>query len=62
MPRMSQFDPKERQREKERSRQSDEQALRSGRVSREQLQVRNSLLGSFEILDSSIRLQGVLVS
>lgn len=54
------FDPRQRQREKEFARECDERDLRDGRVSRQDLSVRNGFFSSLQIVGSSIRHQGVV--
>ena len=51
------FDPAERQREKQLSRDQDAYDLESGDVSREQLRLRNGFLAPLRIIASSIVLQ-----
>jgi hypothetical protein len=47
------FDPEERRRDKSLARSADDAALRNGDISREDLQVCNSFLGSLEIVSST---------
>mgnify|MGYP003582240195 CR=1 FL=1 len=53
-------DPMERQREKQRSRYQDDRDLREGRVSREEMRLRNSFFSSVDLANSSIRRGRVL--
>ena len=55
---MNHFNPAERQREKQLSRDQDEYDLESGYVSRKQLRLRNGFLAPLQIIASSIVLQG----
>jgi hypothetical protein len=48
------YDSAERHQEKERHRASDVDDLLSGRISREQLRLRNGLFSSLQIIDSSV--------
>lgn len=57
---VSHYSPAERQREKDRAREQDERDLREGRVSREELRLRNSFLAPLEIVGSSVRRRGVV--
>jgi hypothetical protein len=57
---VSLYDPLERQREKQRSRDQDDRDLREGRVSREELRMRNSFLSSVDLPNSSIRRRRIL--
>jgi hypothetical protein len=50
----------ERQREKQRSRDQDDRDLREGRVSREEMRLRNSFFSSVDLANSSIRRRRVL--
>lgn len=52
---VSHYDPIERQREKQRSRDQDDCALREGSVSREELRLRNGFFSSLDLASSSIR-------
>jgi len=54
------FDPIERQREKQRSRDADDRELRMGLVSREELGARNGFFSSLDIAGSSIRRRRIL--
>lgn len=54
------FDPVERQHEKARARELDDRALRSGDISRAELQARNSFFSALEIVHSSVRRRGVI--
>lgn len=49
------YDPMERQREKQRSRDQDDRDLRMGIVSRQELAARNGFFSSLDIAGSSIR-------
>ncbi|HZF93884.1 MAG TPA: hypothetical protein VEZ20_03325 [Allosphingosinicella sp.] len=54
------FDPWQRQRDKEFARERDEQDLRAGAVSRQDLSARNGFFSSLQIVGSSIRHQGIV--
>lgn len=54
------FDPVQRQHEKARARELDDRALRSGKISREELRGRNSFFSSLEIVHSSVRRRGII--
>lgn len=60
MPQVSYYSPAERQREKDRAREQDERDLREGRVSREELRLRNGFLAPLEIVGSSVRRRGII--
>jgi hypothetical protein len=60
MMQVSLYDPMERQREKQRSRDQDDRDLREGRVSREEMRLRNSFFSSVDLANSSIRRRRVL--
>lgn len=49
------YDPMDRQREKQRSRDQDDRELRMGIVSREELGARNGFFSSLDLAGSSIR-------
>lgn len=49
------FDPAQRQREKQRMREADDFAMRSGLVSREQLSAENGFFAPLDLSASSIR-------
>jgi hypothetical protein len=53
-----QFDPEERRREKQHSREQDDAALREGRVSGSDLQARNSVFSGLNLAASSVRRPG----
>lgn len=57
---VSHYDPMERQREKQRSRDQDDRDLRMGLVSRQELAARNSAFSSLDVVGSSIRRRRVL--
>lgn len=52
---VSLYDPMERQREKQRSRDQDDRDLRMGAVSRQELGARNGFFSSLDVANSSIR-------
>jgi hypothetical protein len=54
-----QYSAADREQEKERQRASDAEQLREGKVSREDLRVRNAFLSPLQILESSISCQEV---
>jgi hypothetical protein len=58
MVQVSYYDPAERQREKDRAREQDDRALRSGEVSRDELRLRNGFLAPLQIVGSSIERSG----
>ncbi|HEX8416599.1 MAG TPA: hypothetical protein VF641_03255 [Methylobacterium sp.] len=60
MQQVSLYDPMERQREKQRSRDQDDRDLRMGVVSHEELSARNGFFSSLNIAGSSIRRRRVL--
>ena len=60
MQQLSLYDPMDRQREKQRSREQDDRDLRSGVVSRQELSARNSFFSSLDVAGSSIRRRRVL--
>jgi hypothetical protein len=51
---ISYFDPKERRREKQASRDADAEALRSGKITREELQQQNSMFAAFDLQKAKI--------
>lgn len=53
------YDPADRQREKERSRASDEAAIVSGSLSRRDLSARNGFFSSLQVIDSAVICQEV---
>lgn len=60
MQQVSLYDPMERQREKQRSRDQDDHDLRMGVVSRQELSERNGFFSSLDIAGSSIRRRRIL--
>ncbi|TIX50490.1 hypothetical protein [Alteraurantiacibacter aquimixticola] len=54
MAQINYYDPALRRAEKERQRESDEEGLRSGRVSPEELNRRNGFFASLEIIESQV--------
>lgn len=57
---VSLYDPMERQREKQRSRDQDDRDLRLGVVSREELSARNGFFSSLDVAGSSVRRRRIL--
>lgn len=57
---VSLYDPMERQREKQRSRDQDDRDLRLGVVSREELAACNGFFSSLDVAGSSIRRRRIL--
>lgn len=54
----SYYDPQQRIREKQISREQDDRALRSGAVSRDELGHRNGFLSSLDLSGASVRRRG----
>lgn len=52
------FDPEERRREKQAAREKDDEDLRTGKVTAEQLRKRNGFFSSLDFTNSRIRFRG----
>jgi len=55
----SYYDPAERRREKDRSRERDDRALRNGSIGRDELRAQNGFLASLDVISSSVRRRGI---
>lgn len=51
---MKTFDPKERMREKQAARDADDEALRTGRITREELQRQNSFAAGLDLRNAKV--------